>query len=429
MEQTKVERVRIDGRLAGDETALIKLQFTDLFGRQKTVEMTKGQGEKAIREGYAVNPCAVDGKTGGNCEGGEGHPVYLQPDLNTYRALPWDSGQKDVAGVICDIVNQDGSPYPNDTRGLFKAVISRAEKMGLRIYFDFQCEFYLFHTDDEGRPTTITHEAAGHYDAGPIDLAESVRRDMMYGLAEAGMEVESAHHGRTPGQHCFLLPARYGVEAADFVQTFKTAVKRIAKRHGLHAAFIPKPLAAGAGCGLHVGITIFDEDGNSDKELDGYFRNGILMHLWEMMIFTNPLINSYKRLAAERKKAARPEHGPVMEDAGSFAARCSRDREGRSFVKVYFPDPAANPYLALAALAAAGLDGIGQKITSDACGKRFHLPETLGEAIADFDNYSFAKSVFGETLCRLYHDGKVKEWERFCAYVTDWELDEYLCRY
>ncbi len=433
-----MDKERIDGCFLDEEADLMKLQFTDLFGRLKMVEMTRGQSQKVMADGYPINRFALGGlrKEGavlpfpaGLQDKAENTGLYLKPDMATYQILPWDSGQENVAGVICDVMNSDGSPSPIDTRSLLKATIVRAERLGLSLYFDFQCEFYLFHTDDEGRPTTVTHEVAGYYDAGPIDLAESVRRDIMLSLSEAGMEVESSHHGTTPGQHCFLLPVRYGVEAADYLQTFKTAVKRIAKRHGLHAAFMPKPNGNGDGSGLHTGIVIRDKNGNTDKETAMYFRCGILKHLRDMMIFTNPLINSYKRLAAEKCNAVQPEFpATVWEEGNDKAVRYTEDKNGIVTIMALFPDPSANPYLVLAALAAAGLDGVEKKMRTPECDENPKFPETLGVVLRELDGNTFAKTAFGETLCGMYREGKQEEWDRFCSFVTDWEIHEYLYR-
>lgn len=433
-----MEKERRDGSFLDENIDLVKLQFTDLFGQFKMVEMTKGEAERAIEEGCAVNRFALCGLKkeypGSHApeqfrDGGEGRELYLKPDMNTYRILPWDSGQENVAGIICDVLNPDGSPVWTDTRSLLKNMTERLEKRGFRVCFDFQCEFYLFHTDDEGRPTTITHEVAGYYDAGPIDLAESVRRDIMLTLAEAGMEVKSAHHGLTPGQHSFLLPARYGVEAADYLQIFKTAVKRIAKRHGLHATFIPKPNMDGDGSGLHVGMTLCDNTGKIDKKATEYFRSGILNHLWDMMIFTNPLINSYKRLAAEKRNVFQPEFpAAAWEKGNDKAVRFMEDKEGNCRVTALYPDPAANPYLALAALIAAGLDGIEKKTQADGSDEVSKFPETLGVVLRELDQNEFARTAFGEKICRMYKEGKQEEWDRFCSYVTDWEMKEYLYR-
>ena len=425
-----------------EDVDLVKLQFTDIFGQCKMVQMTRGQAEKAMKEGYAINRFALGGLQKAGIEGAaapeyltdqsESVELYLKPDASTYQVLPWDSGQENVARVICQVCNADGTPSWTDSRHILQETVKRAEKMGLDFDFDFQCEFYLFHTDDDGRPTTVTHEVAGYYDAGPIDLAEGVRRDMVLSLEEAGFAIESTHHGLTAGQHSFVLPARRGIEAADYLQTFKAAVKRIAKRHGLHATFMPKPNMSGDGSGLHVGVSISSRRGAEAMAQAKQFAAGVLKNLSDMMIFTNPTVNSYKRLAAERSTVFQPEFPAAVWEKGSEkAVHVKEDRNGRISVEVQFPDPSANPYLALTAILAAGLEGIEKALVldeeaGDEDAPRF--PETLGILLQKLDQNEFAHRVFGEKFCRMYGEGKKEEWERFCAYVTDWETAEYLYR-
>ena len=425
-----------------EDVDLVKLQFTDIFGQCKMVQMTRRQAEKAMKEGYAINRFALGGLQKAGIEGAaapeyltdqsESVELYLKPDASTYQILPWDSGQENVARVICQVCNADGTPSWTDSRHILQETVKRAEKMGLDFDFDFQCEFYLFHTDDDGRPTTVTHEVAGYYDAGPIDLAEGVRRDMVLSLEEAGFAIESTHHGLTAGQHSFVLPARRGIEAADYLQTFKAAVKRIAKRHGLHATFMPKPNMSGDGSGLHVGVSISSRRGAEAMAQAKQFAAGVLKNLSDMMIFTNPTVNSYKRLAAERSTVFQPEFPAAVWEKGSEkAVHVKEDRNGRISVEVQFPDPSANPYLALTAILAAGLEGIEKALVldeeaGDEDAPRF--PETLGILLQKLDQNEFAHRVFGEKFCRMYGEGKKEEWERFCAYVTDWETAEYLYR-
>ena len=434
-----MEKERNDEMFFDEAVDLIELQFTDLFGQCKMVEMRRSQAAKILEEGYAINRFAMGGlkKEGSSSfpipeflkDCGEGMEVYLKPDLSTCKILPWESAQETVGRVICDACNADGTPFWADSRNVLKETIKKAEAMGLEVSFDFQCEFYLFHTDDEGRPMTITHEVAGYYDAGPIDLAGSVRRDMVLTLAEAGMPVESTHHGLTPGQHSFLIPEHPGVEAGDFLQTFKSAVKRIAKSHGLHATFMPKPNMNGDGSGLHVGVFIRDKEGKTSRETADYFRIGVLKHLRDMMIFTNPLVNSYKRLANERKNVFQPEFpATVWENSNDKAVHLVEDKDGTCAVQVLFPDPAVNPYLALSAILAAGLDGVSNQYSPEECAERLHFPRTLGVLIKELENNQFALDTFGEKLCQMYAEGKKEEWDRFCAYVTDWETKEYLYR-
>lgn len=427
-------------RVFFDETVdLVKLQFTDVFGREKMVEMTRNQAERAMRDGYVINRFSLGGLKKDIADGipdtellkdrEDSTELSLRPEPDTCRILPWESGQENVARVICGVYGRDGEPFWGDTRNVLKETLEKAGELGLQIDFDFQCEFYLFHTDDEGRPTTITHEVASYYDAGPIDLAWNVRRDMILSLEQAGMEVESTHHGLTPGQHSFLLPARSGVEAGDYLLTFKSAVKRIAKCHGLHATFMPKPNMKGDGSGLHVGVFVRNAEGKADRETAGYFRAGILKHLREMMIFTNPTVNSYKRLAAERRPVLQPEFpATAWEEGDDKAVRLVEGQDGSWGIQVLFPDPSANPYLALSAILAAGLDGVKNHLEPPAREGKLKFPHTLGVVLREMKDNAFARETFGEKLCRLYLEGKKEEWEQFCAYVTDWELDEYLYR-
>lgn len=434
-----MEEERANQICFGEDVDLIKMQFTDLSGQSKMVEMPCSQAEKAFKEGYAINRFALGGLKREGVAGSsvpeyltdksEGEELYLRPDPGTYEILPWDSGQENVARVICSVCNPDGTPSWTDSRNILNETICRAEEAGLCVSFDFQCEFYLFHTDDEGRPTTVTHEVAGYYDAGPIDLAESVRRDMICSLEEAGIGVESTHHGLTPGQHCFLLPERYGTDAGDCLQTFKSAVKRIAKRHGLHATFMPKPNMSGDGSGLHIGVLIRGKDGKTDRETASHFRAGVLSHLRDMMIFTNPMINSYKRLAAERTMVFQPEFpAAVWEKGDDKAVRLIEYKDGTCAVQILFPDPSANPYLALTAVLAAGLDGIEKKMVSENKEDGPLFPDTLGVLLREFPDNRFARDTFGEKFCRMYGEVKREEWNRFCSFVTDWEIQEYLYR-
>lgn len=416
---------------------LVKLQFTDLFGHLKMVDMTKNQLEQLEERGYAVNRFALEGLRNRNGFRAttteeikkESRELFLKPDLGTCQLLPWESGQENVARIFCDLYDEDGNPSWADTRSIFKRILKKADELGLKIQFDFQCEFYLFHTDDEGRPTTVTHEVAGYYDAGSIDLAENVRRDMILSLSEAGMEIESAHHGMTPGQHRFLLKAQKGLDAADYLLTFKAAVRKIAKRHGLHASFMPKPSTNGDGSGLHIGISLRDKNGLDITEQLKSFHAGILYHLRELMIFTNPLVNSYKRLAAERTSVFQPEFpAAIWETGNDKVVRLEKANKESGRIEVLYPDVSSNPYLALSALVAAGIDGIEKRAQMDEQIKRVSFPETLGTVIFEFEKSQFAKEVLGERLCSQYLEGKKEEWERFCAFVTDWELKEYLYR-
>ena len=442
-----------------EDVDLVKLQFTDIFGQCKMVQMTRRQAEKAMKEGYAINRFALGGLQKAGIEGAaapeyltdqsESVELYLKPDASTYQILPWDSGQENVARVICQVCNADGTPSWTDSRHILQETVKRAEKMGLDFDFDFQCEFYLFHTDDDGRPTTVTHEVAGYYDAGPIDLAEGVRRDMVLSLEEAGFAVESTHHGLTAGQHSFVLPARRGIEAADYLQTFKAAVKRIAKRHGLHATFMPKPKAGTAGSGMHINISLFQNGKNifSDPEAeDGlsqeakWFMGGIMAHVKGMCAVTNPLVNSYKRLTSGCD-APRDIIWTTKNHNTLLRIPFMRGEDTR--IELRFPDPSANAYLTIALCMAAGLDGIAKHLDPGAESARLfasrteaekaaagidHLPDTLREAVAFMEEDSFVKMVLGQEFVDLYVEAKKAEWNEYMSQVSEWEVDKYLYR-
>ena len=442
-----------------EDVDLVKLQFTDIFGQCKMVQMTRRQAEKAMKEGYAINRFALGGLQKAGIEGAaapeyltdqsESVELYLKPDASTYQILPWDSGQENVARVICQVCNADGTPSWTDSRHILQETVKRAEKMGLDFDFDFQCEFYLFHTDDDGRPTTVTHEVAGYYDAGPIDLAEGVRRDMILSLEEAGFAVESTHHGLTAGQHSFVLPARRGIEAADYLQTFKAAVKRIAKRHGLHATFMPKPKAGTAGSGMHINISLFQDGKNifSDSEAeDGlsqeakWFMGGIMAHVKGMCAVTNPLVNSYKRLTSGCD-APRDIIWTTKNHNTLLRIPFMRGEDTR--IELRFPDPSANAYLTIALCMAAGLDGIAKHLDPGAESARLfasrteaekvaagidHLPDTLREAATFMEEDSFVKMVLGQEFVDLYVEAKKAEWNEYMSQVSEWEVDKYLYR-
>lgn len=427
-----------------EEIEVIKLQFTDMFGTPKNVEITSGQLEKALD-----NQCMFDGSAIEGFVRIDESDMFLYPDLDTFEVLPWGSMQGNAARVICDVYRPNRTPFEGDPRYILKKVLREAEEMGYYFQVGPECEFFLFHTDEEGRPTTTTHETAGYFDAGPVDLAESVRRDIVLTLEEIGLKVESSHHELAPGQHEIDLVYTDGLEAADDIMTFKMGVKTVAKRHGLYATFMPKPKAGVNGSGMHINMSLADRAGNNLFEdssdplglsrIAYQFMAGILHHMEAMTILTNPLVNSYKRLI--------PGYDAPVYIAWSAAANRSvliRIPSGRgddTRIELRCPDSAVNPYLALAACLAAGLDGIKKDMvppesvnsnvfdmTAEEIGKFGirHIPETLGEAIDAFAGDEFFKGVLGQHVYSKYLEAKKAEWNMFRAQVTDWEIRRYL---
>ena len=282
-----------------EDVEFIRLQFTDIFGTLKNVAVTTGQLERVLNNeimfGEAIRGFARV----------EQSDMFLRPDLDTFAIFPWRPQQGKVARFLCDIYRPDGTPFAGDPRHVLKRTVQEAAEMGYQMDVGPKCEFFLFHTDDEGNPTTITHEKAGYFDVGPLDLGENARRDMILTLEDMGFVVEASHHEDAPAQHEIDFHYDEALKTADDIMTFKLAVKTIAKRHGLYASFMPKPKTGVNGSGMHInmslardGVNVF-YDGQDCNHLskEGYwFIGGIMKHIARLRAITNPLVNSYKRL-------------------------------------------------------------------------------------------------------------------------------------
>ena len=241
-----------------DDVEFIRLQFTDIFGALKNVAITASQIEKVLDNG-----CMFDGSSIEGFARIEESDMYLVPDLNTFEIFPWRPQQGKVARLICDVYKPNGEPFEGDPRYILKKVIKEADAMGYTFNVGPELEFFLFHTDDYGMPTTETHEKGGYFDLGPIDLGENARRDMVLTLEDMGFEIEASHHEVAPAQHEIDFKYTDALHTADNIETFKLVVKSIAKRHGLHASFKPKPVYGVPGSGMHINMSLDDQDGNN----------------------------------------------------------------------------------------------------------------------------------------------------------------------
>ena len=419
-----------------EDVEFIRLQFTDMFGAIKNIAVTARELPRALD-----NRCMINGEQIAGMDMEKGSDLYLSPILDTFAILPWRPQQGKVARMICDLYCPDGTPYKNSPRYILERVAKEAEQEGYTCYIDPECEFFLFHTDDNGMPTTVTHEKAGYLDMSPLDLGENARRDMVLTLEDMGMEVESSHHEAAPAQH--EIDFSYGEvrDIADCIMTFKMAVRIVAIRHGLHATFMPKPKTEANGSGMHIQFSLIKNGENvfECSERPGelsedayYFRGGLLAHSKEMALITNPLVNSYKRLVPGYDA---PTELTWTENNQNSLVRIPVTRGEGIRVELRSPDASANPYVVLAVCLAAGLDGIKNKITPTKSSnlaaqdqQAEHLPETLKEAIDYFESSSWVKEVLGEEFCRQYVSAKKNEWLRYTRQVTDWEIAEYLYR-
>lgn len=427
------------------DVEFIRLQFTDIFGCLKNVAITSSQLEKALD-----NQCMFDGSSIEGFVGIEESDLYLYPDFHTLEVFPWRPQQGKVARLICDVHRPGGEPFEGDSRYILKKALQEANDMGYKFDVGPECEFFLFHTDENGCPTTITHEQAGYFDLGPIDLGENARRDMVLTLEEMGFVVEASHHEAAPAQHEIDFKYDEALATADNIMTFKLTVKTIARRHGLHATFMPKPKFGANGSGMHINMSLSKDGKNvfsDEKDPRGlskeayYFIGGIMNHIKGMCAITNPLVNSYKRLV--------PGYEAPVYITWSTASRGSLIRvpaargEGTR-IELRCPDSAANPYLALAVCLQAGLDGIKKQImppesmdcnifelSAEERNARLveMLPGTLQEAINELKKDEFIRSVLGEYVSAKYIEAKQLEWDAYKSQVTDWEVGQYLYKF
>lgn len=427
-----------------EDVEFIRLQFTDIFGTFKNVAITSSQLEKALN-----NKCMFDGSAIEGFVRIEESDMYLYPDLDSFAIFPWRPQQGKVARLICDVYGTDGEPFKGDPRYILKKCVKKAGDMGYTMNIGPECEFFLFHTDEEGLPTTISHEKAGYFDLGPIDLGENARRDMVLTLEDMGFVVEASHHEVASAQHEIDVQYDDALVTADNIMTFKLVVKTIAKRHGMYATFMPKPKSGMSGSGMHINMSLSKDGKNIFEDIEDkmglsqeayYFIGGIMKHIKGMTAILNPLINSYKRLVSGYEA---PINITWSDMNRTPLIRIPFERGEKTRIELRSPDPSANPYLAIALCLAAGLDGIENKIEppSRVEGNIFKmtveemknmgiqtLPSSLDEAIYELEQDTFLQEVLGEHICQRYISAKKDEWERFCSEVTDWEMNQYLHR-
>jgi glutamine synthetase len=433
-------------RMVNDQDVeFIRMQFTDIFGQLKNVAITKSQIEKAVNNEIMIDGSSIEGfvriQESDQC---------LYPDLDTFAILPWRPQVGKVARLICDVYNTDGTPFVGDPRGVLKRVIKKASSLGCTFNVGPECEFFLFQTDDEGRPTTKCNDEAGYFDLGPLDHGESTRREICLALEKLGYEVEASHHEVAAGQHEIDFKYSEALKAADDIMTFKFAVKTIAQKNGLHATFMPKPIYGINGSGMHTNMSLFkdgvnvffdptDERGLSKTAYS--FIAGILYHMKGMTAITNPLVNSYKRLVPGYEA---PCYMAWSASNRSTLIRIPAARGKGTRVELRCPDPACNPYLELAVCLAAGLDGIEKGMTPPAeisdnifemndeerkANGIDSLPGSLEEAINELKADSFIRETLGEHVFTQYVAGKEKEWDEYRTQISNWEIDKYLVAY
>lgn len=423
----------------------IRLQFTDILGTLKNVAITDRQLEKALN-----NQCMFDGSSINGFVRVEESDMYLRPDLDTFVIFPWRPQQGKVARLICDVYMPDGTPFEGDPRYILKKAINKAEAMGYTMNVGPECEFFLFEVDNDGNPTLKTNDKGSYFDLGPIDLGENARRDMTLALEDMGFEIETSHHEVAAGQNEIDFKYADALVTADNVTTFKYVVKSIAQRHGLYATFMPKPLHGVNGSGMHVNISLIKDGKNAfynEEDQLGLssvaynFIAGVLKHIKEICPITNPLVNSYKRLVPDYEA---PVYIAWSAKNRSPLIRVPSARGEGTRIEFRSPDPSSNPYLVLACLLLAGLEGIKDNLEPPKFIDRNifnlsreerkrenieNLPESLHEAIAYMQKSDLVKEALGKNTFEYYIKAKEVEWDNYRTQVHQWEINSYLSKY
>ncbi len=421
----------------------IRLQFTNMFGALKNIAITVDELPRALEGQISFDSSVIEGFVG-RLES----DILLSPDPSSFAIFPWRPREGAVARLTCDVLNPDGTPFSACSRSNLKKNLAMAEQMGFQLQVGAEIEFFLFQTEEAGQPTVTTHDQAGYCDLTPVDMGENARRDMVLTLQEMGFDVSSSHHEIAPGQHEIFLKDDDALAMADSITTFKFVVRTIAQRHGLHATFMPKPVAAVNGSGLHLQLSLWQNDKNvfsQQSAKDGlsktarHFIAGLIEHAGALTAVANPLINSYKRISAN-------DLAPVL--AGwsqinrSAMIRVPSRRGADTRVVLRSPDPASNPYLVMSSILQSGLDGIRRKLplpeplSEDIpvweikkIIREKGLPRNLESALKALSTDEVVMQALGKHMHGRYLDSKEIECERFQNHVHQWELDEYLRNY
>lgn len=432
-------------RIERSGVKFVRLQFTDIVGVLKNVAVTVEQLEKALNGELMFDGSSIHGFVRI-----EESDMYLRPEASTFTVFPWRPRDGSVARLICDVYNSDGSPFAGCPRNTLKRVLVRASKMGFTMNVGPECEFFLFYTDDEGKPTLRTHDQAGYFDLSPVDLGENARRSMVLTLEEMGFEIEASHHEVAPGQHEIDFMYSDALDIADKISTFKFVVRTIAQRHGLHATFMPKPVYGINGSGMHLHQSLFRNGQNAFynphdpmglSDIARYYIGGLLKHARALAAVTSPTVNSYKRLVPGFEA---PVYISWAERNRSPLIRIPAKRGASTRIELRCPDPSCNPYLAIAVCLAAGLDGIEKKIEPPApCNFNIYeltsdqrrelgigtLPTSLEEALRELATDEIIKNALGEHIYERFRAAKQKEWDEYRTQVYPWEVEQYLTKF
>ena len=441
-EQDVIDEIETEG------VDFLRLQFTDILGTVKNVSVPAAQAEKAFTEGIYFDGSSIEGFVRI-----QESDMRLEPDPETFAVLPWRADENgSAARLVCDVIDTStGEAFSGDPRTVLKDAIDRAAELGYEVNAGPEPEFFVFETDENGAPTTETHDAGGYFDLAPKDLASDLRREIIYNLESMGFEVEASHHEVAEGQHEIDFKYDDALTTADNIATFRSVVRATTAQSDAHATFMPKPIAGINGSGMHTHLSLFEDGENAfhdgDDEFDlsdtaKSFLAGILEHAPALTAVCNPTVNSYKRLV--------PGYEAPVYVAWSDVNRSALIRKpaarvpAASRIELRSPDPSCNPYLALAAMIHAGLDGIENDLEApdpvreniyefdEATREEYGietLPPNLGAAVEALEADEVVTDALGDHIAEKFVEAKTAEYDEYRASVSEWEIDRYLAKY
>ena len=429
-----------------DEIKFVELEFTDIFGTLKSIDIPVECLRDAIEGGVWFDGSSIKGFARL-----KESDMYLQLDLETYAIVPGCGIDKKTARFFCDVFTPDGKLFAGSPRSILKKAIKEAKEMGFEFKVGPEVEFYLFKRKDDGTIVTPEFDTGSYFDSSTGDVAIDIRKDIMVALKFCGITSERAHHEVGKGQH--EIGFRYGdpLITADRVITLKKIIKSIAHKYGYIASFMPKPMFGKPGSGMHIHFSIFDMSGKAlffdetDKHklssLAKSFIAGELKYVREMSLLLNPTVSSYKRLVAGYEAPVYVCWGSKNRSSLVRIPRYTKGKESSVRAELRCPDVSASPYLAFAAMLKAGLEGVKRKLelmpaTEESVFEKSvselkelgieMLPGSLSEAVDSFGKSELMKEFFGKEFFEKYIEAKKREVEEYRVAVTDWEVDRYL---
>ncbi|MEP7284151.1 MAG: glutamine synthetase family protein [Chloroflexota bacterium] len=426
--------------------AYIDLQFTDVTGIIKNVQIPVRQLEAAFRDGVWFDGSAIEGFA----RIAESD-MYLRPDTATFAVLPWETHDHKLARLICDVYTPTGEPYPGDPRGVLRRAVEMAQQKGYRYTVAPEVEFFLFRQPINLASLETEDKASYYFDVNASE-SRSIRRKIADALEAMGILVQAGHHEVGGGQHELDLAPLDALPMADAIMTARLAVKSIAHENGLFATFMPKPIPRVAGSGMHIHQTLNDTyNGNNcfENSEDDYglsaigrsFLAGQLTHARGICAVLAPLVNSYKRLVAGLEAPVYVTWAQLNRSALIRVPRVSADHPDSARIELRCADPSCNPYLALAVMLRAGLDGVTRGLELPGAAEEelylFNarrrmlttLPTSLYEALEAMEQSDLASDTLGLNVFERFIEAKRLEWNEYVLEISSWELDRYLTTY